>query len=100
MSIWSLVLISFLHITIGGAFSLGFLFYICAENSLELTKFENTALFTLLIAYTASLLVSTGLAIYYYVALDSESYYLCFSLSWGLLVLLLGYWTYISARFS
>ena len=100
MSIWSLVLISFLHITIGGAFSLGFLFYICAENSPVLSKFENEALFTLLIAYSASLLVSIGLAIYYYVALNSESYYLCFSLSWGLLILLLGYWTCISVRFS
>jgi hypothetical protein len=100
MSIWSLVLISFLHITIGGAFSLGFLFYICAENSLVLSKFENKALFTLLIVYTASLLVSIGLAIYFYIVLNSESYYLCFSLSWGLLILLLGYWTCISVRFS
>ena len=100
MSIWSLVLILFLHITIGGAFSLGFLFHICAENSPTLSKFENTVLFTLLIAYSASLLVSIGLAIYFYVVLDNESYYLCFSLSWSLLILLLGYWIYISAKFT
>ena len=76
MSIWSLVLISFLHITIGGAFSLGFLFYICAENSLVLSKFENKALFTLLIVYTASLLVSIGLAIYFYIVIN-RSHTIC-----------------------
>ena len=100
MSICLLVLISFLHITIGGAFAFGFLFYICAENSPSLTKVENNILFTLLIGYAASLVISVAMAVYFYVLATSDLYYWCFAIPWGLLTLLLGYWVYILAKFN
>ena len=100
MSIWLLVLISFMHITIGGAFAFGFLFYMCAEGSPSLTKIENNILFTLLIGYAVSLVISVGMAVYFYVFTTSDLYYWCFAIPWGLLILLLGYWAYILAKFN
>jgi hypothetical protein len=100
VSIWLLVLISFLHITVGGAFATGFLFYMCAEGSPSLTKIENNVLFTLLIGYTASLVISIGMAIYFYVFTTSNLYYWCFVITLALLIILLGYWTYILAKFN
>ncbi len=46
--------------------------------------------------YIASVLMGIGLDIYYCTALNSDSYYLCFSLFQGLLILFLGYRIYIS----
>lgn len=100
MSIWLLVIISFLHTTIGGAFAFGFIFYMCSEGSPSLTKIENNVLFTLLIVYAASLVISVGMAVYFYVFTTSYLYYWCFAIPWGLLILLLGYWAYILAKFN
>lgn len=100
LSIWLLVLISFLHTTIDVAFATGFLFYICAENSPTLTKIENNVLSTLLIGYAASLVISVGMAIYFFVFTTSDLYYWCFAIPWALLILLLGYWNYILAKFN
>lgn len=100
MSIWLLIFVSFLHITIGGVVATGFLFYMCAEGSPSLTRIENNVLFTLLIGYAASVVVSIGLVFYFYVFTTSDLYYWCFAIPWVLLILLLSYWTYVLAKFN
>ncbi|MGF1725350.1 hypothetical protein [Photobacterium nomapromontoriensis] len=92
MSFWVLVLLSFVHIGMGGAVGFCLIFAACSERGVTLSKSSNDVCVALWFAYVISLLLSVFLVIYFYL-IDSEApYFWWYAMPWTLLIVLITYW--------
>ncbi|EOB3570828.1 hypothetical protein ACHELV_004404, partial [Vibrio vulnificus] len=92
MSLWFLIPLSFIHITVGGAIGFGLVFAACAERGVTMSQFSNDVCVVLWFAYTISLLLSVFLVIYFYLADSDASYFWWYAMPWTILIVLITYW--------
>ncbi|SON48458.1 hypothetical protein [Vibrio tapetis] len=92
MSLWVLVPISFIHITVGGAIGFWLLFLGCADRGVTVSKLTNDICVALWFAYSASLVLSVVLIAYFYLTGSQSSYYWWYAMPWIFLVVLIVYW--------
>ncbi|WP_243033075.1 hypothetical protein [Vibrio cincinnatiensis] len=92
MSLWVLVLLSFVHIGVGGAVGFGLIFAACAERGATLSKSSNDICVALWFAYVISLFLSVSSGIYFYLTNSEASYYWWYAMPWMLLIILITYW--------
>ncbi|ELI0351424.1 hypothetical protein Q8346_004446, partial [Vibrio vulnificus] len=92
MSLWFLIPLSFIHITVGGAIGFGLVFAACAERGVTMSQFSNDVCVVLWFAYTISLLLSVFLVIYFYLADSDASYIWWYAMPWTILIVLITYW--------
>lgn len=92
MSVWVVILLCFVQLTMGGAVGMGLIFMASAESEYSVSDFANNVLVALWFVYGMSLFVSIGAVVYGLIKGASSTSYLWFAMPWAIFIIMIVYW--------
>ncbi|GDY24713.1 hypothetical protein AHAT_06030 [Agarivorans sp. Toyoura001] len=94
MSLWVVILFSFIQFTFGGALGFGLIFMASAVRGYTISQFAESLTVALWFIYCISLVLSISLVIYAYIKGWGTTSYFWFAVPWLLLIVMITYWKF------
>lgn len=98
MSLWLVILSSFMQIGFGGLIAMILIFAATSASSNEVSEFHNNVLVSLWFLYCLLVFSSVGFLIYNYVQNGNAASYWWLAVPWAILLFMLGYWKIFSVK--